>query len=96
MTAKEPKKSKRRIEARVSEHLGARLDRLAKVYGEREVPGADFKAHIALGAVLYAGVAAEEKRLGLPPLPEPVPKEPATVKPARAKRTSRTRTTRRR
>jgi hypothetical protein len=59
---------RRRIEVRVSDYIGARLDRLAEVYQTKQVPGANLKATHALHAVLHVGLAAEEARLGLAPL----------------------------
>jgi hypothetical protein len=91
MTTKDPKKEKRRIEARVSQHLGARLDRLAEAY-RANVAGSSFKASDALHVVLHIGIQAEETRLGLPPLP--VSEEPATRQSKPAKRMKRKRTTR--
>jgi len=70
MTATEPKKSKRRIQTRVAEHVGVRLDRLAEAYRTKQVPGARIGVDVALRAVIHIGLDAEEKRLGLPPLPE--------------------------
>jgi predicted transcriptional regulator len=59
---------RRRIEVRVSDAVGARLDRLAEVYRTKHAPGANLKARDALRAVLHVGLAAEEARLGLAPL----------------------------
>jgi len=64
-TKKEPK---RRIVVSVSQHLGSRLDRLAKEYATRQLPGASLGPSDALRAALHVGIEAEEKRLGLPPL----------------------------
>jgi hypothetical protein len=86
MTANEPKKKKRRIQTQVSENIGARLDRLAEVYRTTLVPGAaitTIEASTALRAVIHVGLDAEEKRLGLPPLPEP-PTAPAPAMPTSA------------
>ena len=87
MTSNEPKKKKRRVQTQVSEDIGARLDRLAEVIGTKHVPGAKIDASIALRAALHVGIAAEEKRLGLPPL-DPLSETPA---PARSKRKARPR-----
>jgi hypothetical protein len=84
MTANEAKPRKRRIETHVTEHTGTRLDRLAKAYRTTQVPGANIEATIALRAVIHVGLDVEEKRLGLPPLPEPPepPTAPAQPTPA--------------
>jgi hypothetical protein len=90
MTANVAMPKKRRIEAHVTEHIGARLDRLAKEYRTTQVPGAAITASVAMRAVIHVGLAAEEKRLGLQPLPEtPTPPEQVKAHAVRRKRGAR-------
>jgi hypothetical protein len=91
MTANEGKPRKRKIETRVTDQIGERIDRLAKEYRTKQVPGANITASDAVRAVVHVGLAAEEKRLGLKPLPEePTPPEQAeTRRPGRRKKGTR-------
>lgn len=87
MATSKAKKKTRRIQVRVTRHVGARLDRLASAYERLQGVGTKIWTHDALRASIYVGVEAEEKRLGLPPLPEePAPAEPiAAARPGRRK-----------
>jgi hypothetical protein len=87
MTARASTINTRRVQTKVSPHTRARLDRVAEAYRREQVPGGPIGIGVVLRATVHVGLDAEEKRLGLPPLPEPsAPSGPAPARPGSAAR----------